>query len=135
MIFNDLKCGRRVHISHFHYSRTYGGLLEGRPDEEMNNRILRGAVIRMQSIFGKRKTHLILPKVDMTNSKYPTLPSTELTAWLTCDDSVNEKYMGSETLIVWYLQDKLFEECTIREATSAALHTINWSELAQDYDW
>src|SRR5262245_24158767 len=34
-----LDCGRRVTLDAFEYSRTYGGLLEGLPNAEINSRI------------------------------------------------------------------------------------------------
>ena len=135
MIFIDLKCGRFVYISDFHYSRTYGGLLEGSPNEEMNNRIIQHALSRMDSIWGKRRTHLIPPEVDTTEPKHPSLPSTELTAWITCNEPVNDQFMGSELVLVWYIDDEKFEVSSIRDVTAEVLNAINWSELAEDFDW
>ncbi|MCB9927779.1 MAG: hypothetical protein H6822_36955 [Planctomycetaceae bacterium] len=135
MIFINLKCGRSVYISDFHYSRTYGGLLEGSPDEEMNNRIIQRALSRMDSIWGKRRTHLIPPEVDTKDPEHPSLPSTELTAWITCHEPVNHQYMGSELVLVWYVDDEAFETSSIRDVTSAALNAINWNDLADDFDW
>ena len=135
MIFIDLKCGRSVYLSDFHYSRTYSGLIEGAPNDEMNNRIIQSALSRMEKIWGKRQTHLIRPKIDTTEPEHPSLPSTELTAWITCNEPVNSHYMGSELVLVWYIDDEEFEASSIRDVTSAALRTIDWSELAADFDW
>lgn len=135
MIFINLKCGRSIYISDFHYSRTYGGLLEGRPNEEYNNIIIARALSRMEKIWGKRKTHLIPPKIDSTDPKHPTLPTTELTAWITCNQPVDANYMGSSLILVWYIDDKVFELSSIRDITSVALNAITWNDLAEDFDW
>ena len=135
MIFIDLNCGRSVYLSAFHYSRTYGGLLEGSPNEELNNEIIQHALSRMEWVWGKRKTHLIAPRVNTEDSERPSLPSTELTAWLTCNEPVDKRYMGSELVLVWYVDDKEFESSKVQDLTSAALKKIDWKELAADFDW
>ncbi|NUM35668.1 MAG: hypothetical protein HUU50_14065 [Candidatus Brocadiae bacterium] len=135
MIFIELKCGRSVYISDFDYTRTYGGLIEGMPNEKLNNKIIECAMIRMQLIWGKRKTHLIPPKIDTSDPKHPSLPSTQLTAYIVCNDPVNNNYMGSELVIVWYIKDEDFESSSMRDVTAAALNSINWNDLAQDFDW
>jgi hypothetical protein len=44
MMFLTLDCGRKVGVDAFDYSRTYAGLLEGRPNVEFNNRIIQRAI-------------------------------------------------------------------------------------------
>jgi hypothetical protein len=89
----------------------------------------------MEKIWGKRKTHLIPPKIDTTDPKHPTLPTTELTAWITCNQPVDANYMGSSLVLIWYIDDKVFESSSIRDITSAALNAITWNDLAEDFDW
>ncbi|MEZ6136329.1 MAG: hypothetical protein R3C53_15650 [Pirellulaceae bacterium] len=43
--------------------------------------------------------------------------------------------MGSELVLVWYVDDEAFETSSIRDVTSAALNAINWNDLADDFDW
>ena len=107
----------------------------GLPNEEMNNEIIQQALTRMNPIWGKRKTHLIPPEIDRSMPEHPSLPSTELTAWITCNEPVNSQYMGSELVLVWYVSDKTFEAFAAGDLTSKALNSINWSELAEDFDW
>jgi hypothetical protein len=40
MLSMTLDCGRRVTLDAFDYARTYAGLLEGRPNAEINARII-----------------------------------------------------------------------------------------------
>lgn len=101
----------------------------------MNDRIIARALNRMETIWGKRKTYLIPPNVNTTEPEHPSLPSTELTAWITCNEPVDSNYMGSELVLVWYLHDQEFESSSIRDVTSAALQTIDWNDLAEDFDW
>ena len=135
MIFINLKCGRRVYISDFYYTRTYGGLLEGLPNEKLNDRIIQHALRRMEPRWGKRRTHLIHPRIDTTEMEHPSLPSTELTAWITCNEPIDSQYMGSDLVLVWYLEDEEFEASSIKDVTTAALESIEWSKLAGDFDW
>ena len=100
----------------------------------MNKRIVEHAIGRMENVWGKRQTHLIPPEIDTTESEHPSLPSTELTAWITCNEPVHSEFMGSELVLIWYIDEK-FEASSIREVTSTALAMIDWSELAGDFDW
>jgi len=139
VLFIKLKCGMHVSVSNFYYNRTYSGLIAGIPNEEINNRIVDKAMNRMDSIWGIRKTHLIPPTITMkpvrsSGSTYPSLPSTELTAWITCLMPINDEHMASELVLVWYVDDKAFEASSIRDVTSDALNMINWSEVAEGYD-
>lgn len=135
MLFFELTCGSTVYLDDFHYSRTYGGLLEGSPNAEMNARIVKRAMERMEPIWGKRKTHLIPPEIDHSDPQHPSLPSTELTAWLTCNEPNDSHFDGSELVLIWYVDDGEFELSSIHEVTSRALKQINWSELAEDFHW
>ena len=144
MISLNLQCGRSVYISGFHYFRTYEELIGGAPDEELNSRIMERALTRMETIWGERKTHLIPPTIEMVQSKHPLLPSqvqhpylpsAELTAWITCKEPVDPNYMASELVLVWYLAEEAFELSSLREVTSNALKTIQWNELADDFNW
>jgi hypothetical protein len=130
MIFIKLDCGRTVYLSNFHYTRTYGGLLDGQPDKRLHSRILEDA--RGDGTQGK---HLIPPEVDESDPDHPRLPSTQLTAHLTCLDPIDENYMASDLTVVWFMNDETFEARPVADVIAESVRGIDWNLLARDFDW
>jgi hypothetical protein len=92
MLSLTLDCGRRVTLDAFDYSRTYAGLLEGRPNAEMNARIIERALAK--GSWGQRKTHLIPPVIDERDPEHPVMPPACLRAWLWCNDPIDPAFQG-----------------------------------------
>jgi hypothetical protein len=131
MLSLTLDCGRRVMLDAFEYSRTYGGLLEGLPNAEINSRIIEGALAERS--WGLRKTHLIPPEVDTRDPRHPELPPALLRAWVWCNDPINPAFMGSSLVVVWFAH-----EChadTIADVVFRAIRGLPWEQLAEDFDW
>jgi hypothetical protein len=133
MLFLKLDCGRDVSLEAFDYSRTYAGLLEGRPNAEMNARIIERAVAEREGSWGKRAVHLIPPATDGTDPTHPVLPSALLRAWLTCYQPVNPAFMGSELVVVWFTDECHAEP--IADVVFRAVRRLPWEQLADDFDW
>ena len=128
-----LKCGRTVSFDNFYYRRTYGELFLGRPDQEMNQRIISKSYKRMEPLWGPRKTYVIEPLVDESDLEHPRLPPVQLAVWLSCNDPIDRNFMGSQLVVVWFRHEchdePLFQ--IIRNAVESLL----WDELAQDFDY
>jgi hypothetical protein len=75
----DIDCGRSVAVQALYYQRTYLSLLEGRPDREMNDRILEEARTEMTPLWGARRAHVISDpaRARCWESRYPTTPTTQ----------------------------------------------------------
>jgi hypothetical protein len=126
-----LDCGAQVWLDSFDYSRTYGGLLEGLPNAEINSRIIARA--RVMESWGPRKTHLIPPEVDARDPRHPALPPALLRAWLWCGEPIDPAYMGSELVVVWFSEECLDEP--IAEMVLRAVRGLPWDQLADDFNW
>src|SRR5262249_26774299 len=99
MMFIKLDCGRSVWVDSFFYTRTYGGLLEGRPNRQLNEQIvheIRGLMMRLWL----KKTHVIPPQLDESDPDHPVLPPVALGACLTCNEPINSEFMGSQLVVV-----------------------------------
>lgn len=122
---------------HFEFSvfSNLWWVVGGGPSTDINNGIIQRALTRMTPVWGKRRTHLIPPQIDTSDPVHPALPSTELTAWITCNEPIEQSFMGSEFVLVWYLDDQEFESSTIREVATSALKAIDWKDVAEDFDW
>jgi hypothetical protein len=133
MLFLTLDCGREVMLDAFDYSRTYAGLLEGRPNAEMNDRIIERAQTAREESWGKRAVHVIPPDVDATDPAHPALPPVLLRAWLICFQPVDPAFMGSELVVVWFTTDCHTEP--IADVVFRAVRGLPWEQLAYDFDW
>ena len=133
MLFMTLDCGRQVSLDAFDYSRTYACVLEGRPNADLNLRIINEAMVERKTTWGKRAVHLIPPTLDVKDPAHPVLPPILLRAWLTCHEPINPTFMGSDLVVVW-----MTDEChaqPISDVVFAAVRGLPWERLAQDFDW
>jgi hypothetical protein len=133
MLSLTLDCGRQVTLDAFDYKRTYLGLLEGRPDAEMNARIIERALDEREGSWGLRKTHLIPPVIDERDPEHPVMPPACLRAWVWCNDPIDPAFMGSALVVVWFA-----DEChadTIADVVFRAIRGLPWEQLAEDFDW
>jgi len=105
--------------------------LEGLPNEEMNARIIERALDKGE--WGPRKTHLIPPKVDDRDPKHPGLPPALLRAWLWCSEPIDQTFMGSELVVVWFAEECL--HVPIAEVVLRAVYGLPWDQLADDFNW
>lgn len=126
-----LDCGRQVWLDSFDYSPTYGGLLEGLPNAEINSRIIEQALAN--GSWGLRKTHLIPPEVDIRDPNHPTLPPALLRAWLWCGEPIDPRFMGSHLVVVWFDRECLDEP--IADVVFRAVRRLPWDQLADDFNW
>lgn len=133
MFFLKLDCGRDVSVGNFDCWRTYGSLLEGLPNSQLNERIIEQALTGREKSWGKRKAHLIAPNIDLRDAKHPQLPPVGLRVWLTCYEPVDPAFMGSELVVVWFEQECHHEP--ISKVVYRAIRSLAWDRLAADFDW
>jgi hypothetical protein len=133
MLSLTLDCGRRVTLDAFDYAHTYAGLLEGRPNAEMNARIIERELTERDGSWGRRKTHLIPPVIDDRDPAHPVLPSVCLRAWVWCNDPIDPAFMGSALVVVWFADECHAEP--IADVVFRAIRGLPWEQLAEDFDW
>jgi uncharacterized protein (TIGR02996 family) len=130
--FFELDCGRTVVVDTFYCHRTYIGLLEGRPNHQMNEELLKQARTRMHPLWGERKTYLVPPVIDESDPEHPRLPPVCLTAWLTCFQPIKEPNAGSELVVVWFRGE--FEGEPMEQVIADGIRALRWEELAEDFE-
>ena len=127
-----LKSGHELCVDSFHMTLTYGGLLEGYPSTALNKETLDNAQNMMSGLWGTRKTHTIEPSIRQ-EAGHPFLPSWVCIAWLTCSEPINPAFMGSELVVLWFADD--VHSLPLVQLVSDAVGDLDWSSLAQDFDW
>jgi hypothetical protein len=125
----SLACGRVVHVDAFSVEQTYGGMLAGVPDKELNDEIIASALLSEE--WGERKTHLIEPEIIKGAGGALFLPEYTCKAWLVCHDPV-KKGDGSELVIVWFAY-VVFNHPLNAVVANAAID-LPWDELAEDFE-
>jgi hypothetical protein len=133
MLFVTLDCGRKVSLDALDYSRTYACLLEGRPDPDLNARIIEHATTERDATWGKRPFYVIPPVLDLRDPAHPVMPPAQFRAWLTCYEPINPEFMGSHLVVLWF-SDECHSE-PLAEVVFRAIRGLPWEQLAQDFDW
>ena len=131
-MFFTLDCGRKVAVDAFYCQRTYLSLLEGRPNREMNERIIECSKSEMRPLWGERQVYVIPPVLDQSDLTHPALPPIRFTAWLTCYEPIQSENAGSELVAIWFRP-----ECdgqSLAQIIQDGIHDIQWEKLARDFE-
>lgn len=123
-----LDCGRSVFLDSLHYSRTYGGLLEGRPNARLNMMIISRAAEGTQS-----RAFVIPPVVDHSDPDHPCLPPIQMIAEVWCTEPINAGAMGSNATLVWFRE--AWDEESLTEVVFDGIRGVDWEAVATDFDW
>ncbi len=123
-----LKCGREVKVDGFEFGFTYGGLLEGSPNERMNNNIFERT--NYSTNWGPRKVLKIRPEInEFKNGLKPA----HYSVWLNSNDPINPKFHGSELVVIWF--DEKPNGKTVEEIIQKGVQNIDWDKNARDFEY
>jgi hypothetical protein len=106
---------------------TYDGLLEGRPNEELNTRFVQRAISSAQEKFGSWPVHLIPPKIR--NGKHPELPNFRCIGLFQASATKDPDMHASGCVLVW------FQEKTVVDGIELSLVDIDWWTIAKDFEY
>jgi hypothetical protein len=127
-----LDCGRSVSVDSFFYTSAYGGLMEGRPNRQLNEQLVEEIKKLMMRLW-LTKTHVIPPQFSESDSDHPILPPIAFGACLRCNDPIDSRYMGSHLVVVWFGYE--CDSLPPSEVVKKGVHAVAWEKLAQDFDW
>lgn len=116
--------GKTVQVKSFHFTATYGNLLEGSINEKTNTLVFNS--LEYPENWGNRKLLKIKPK-----SFQQKLPSVCFSVWLHSHQPIRSDYDGSELVIIWL--GEIEEETRITEIIKNIITPLNWENNAQDY--
>jgi hypothetical protein len=126
-----LAFGRRVWVCGFFCDGTYDSLLEGRPDAEMNRRIVEEALAKAQALFHEAP-HLIEPELREDAKGTRWLPPVRYIADL-MSTPVDAQRHGSALVVVWFGTPSF--DRPLREVVPAALGSIAWEQHCRDFEF
>ena len=136
-----LDSGREIFLDSICQSHTYGGLLCGYPDKDMNERIMKYVMETALEKMNPEVTYLVPPpliEVEMDDVKEYYKDAIHI-PYITCyaqfESSVIDKdddSNGSWLTIVWYQDDFALP---IDESVLEHIKTINWDDVAEGYEF
>lgn len=140
--------GRDVELDSYYMTETYGGMLEGLPTRDGNESRIRSAKRDLEKLWGKRKVHVVTPKVTPvvpdaflradTISRYPNaerMPPFMCWAWIVSFKTVqpDADASGSHAFLIWF-QDREAAKLPLVEQAQQVLAGLSWAEIAEDWD-
>jgi hypothetical protein len=137
-----LDSGRAIHLRSISQDLTYGGLLEGWPTAELNQRIIDRTVRRAREADQGREPYLLTPVQTPMNyhsdRPYPfgepaSIPSIIVVAEFRCSDTARDPDKDySDLTIIWFQDEWAFP---IASPALEALQQIDWERHAHDWEW
>jgi hypothetical protein len=121
-----LKSGLEVRVDGFHFGYTYGGLLEGMPNERINKNIFKRTNCPLG--WGARKTLKIKPEKSEFKSE---LKHCYYAVWLHSNEPIEPECDGCELVVIWF-GDKP-DGRKIEEVITTGIEDINWKKNAEDF--
>lgn len=125
-----LSSGRAVSASSFHVSETYGSLLEGRPTQAINDRII-DQKLKAAQVRQLDKPFLIAPETVVDNRGGLRLPVLCCSAEL-MSSSIEGRMDGSYLAVVWFAAPFFGEP--LASFIERSLRDIPWDTVARDYE-
>lgn len=129
----ELASGETVWLDAFHTTKTYGGLLEGRPTREINARILESALYTASRLWNALTPHLI-PPLEEERADGLRLPEMINFALLgSCTPVKASEYGGSTLVVIWFAPEQ--SDVPLSIIVSEAVRDIPWADLAEPEEW
>ena len=126
----NLPSGRAVSAISFRVSETYGSLLEGRPTQAINDRIIEQK-LKAAQVRELDKPYLIPPEVVADSRSGLRLPALCCSAEL-MSSSIGGGMDGSYLAVVWFAAS-FFNE-PLASFVERSLRDIPWETAARDYE-
>lgn len=122
-----LVSGRPLVLEALHVQQTYLGLLEGRPNAEINDEVVDELRGQAAKLWGQRRVHVVHPHGA---SPGDALPAWACVGWFSSKPIQPSEGDTSELVVVWF-EHSVFE-VPLRALAQDRLESLAWEELAED---
>jgi hypothetical protein len=126
-----LSSGRLVWVVAFRYSGTYDSLLEGRPNPELNKRII-DERLKASRLRAWDKLLLLTPETRTDDRGGVHLPPICCSAEL-MSSPMNQEMHGSSLTVVWFAPPFFAEPLT--SFVEKSLKEVPWEQNARDFEF
>ena len=128
-----MDCGRRVTLEGLYFDYTYSGMLEGRPNDFINNHIIEQTKNKPNIFPGAHQPYLIPPEIDRTDPERPILPPVRMWISLLDHEPIDPKFMGSSLVVICFVHT--FTGRPVENVIAEVIRPLDWNSLAHDFDW
>ena len=124
----QLDSGKLVDLRKFSFHLTYGELIEGDPDKDLNESIL----ARLQIKFSPKEipTHIRRPSELSIQGELPVFYG--VAEWVNYP-GIDESGSSPELRVVWFI-DEIGEGLGFREMLQQSLRGLDWFQIAEEFD-
>jgi hypothetical protein len=120
-----------IRIDGYHLSRTYAGLLEGKPGHAINQELVEDFTRSLVKVWGPRTTLVIWPEGGPVSTPTSELPAWTCAAWASSDFSLSEDDHGSELVVVWF--EASIANVSIEKCATQVLLSLDWQKHATGF--
>lgn len=128
----------------------YGGMLEGLPTKEQNDKIIERAKTSFEKDWGTRQVHLVEPKrsepkimgydsvPDRMKEHYPNperLPDCLFQVWLTSWTTYDKEDDGTLVVLVFFVDKTAAINKTLKELVTEASVSFKWKDVAKGFGY
>ncbi|MFI6285585.1 hypothetical protein ACIBCM_12640 [Streptomyces sp. NPDC051018] len=133
----NLSSGRSIELSDLHLSTTYGGVLEGYPYKEFNDRKLTRLIESTEKRRPHHAVHLITPPRELPDTSAGRRGPVELLPAVTCvglftSGPIDPACDLSMLTVIWFQPTA---EVPTTSTADPGLLTLDWEALAKDGDY
>lgn len=130
---------RSISLTDLRLSSTYGGLLEGVPTREVNDRMISSRLNAARRAYPSFPVHLIEPERTLTGGeglrgepveRLPPVACTGVFDSTEIDPAHDDGWWYSLLTVVWFQSTN---EVPGRDYAPPGLLDLNWDELARDF--
>lgn len=123
-----LDSGREVNLLKFSFHLTYGDLIEGDPDQGLNESFLESLQTKFKPDY--IPTHIQRPSEDRVKGELPVFYG--VAEWAFYPKS-QEEGQSSELRVVWFM-DEIPQGLAFRQMLQDSLTGLDWDQFAEGYD-
>lgn len=131
-----LLSGRTIRLTELRMSSTYRGMLEGYPCKRINDLKVSWLQRQAERAFSSTPVHLVPPSREYPDETAGAFGPVEVLPSVACVGVFNsaalDLSMDGSTLVVAWFQPA--PEVPAGEDADLALRSIDWEELARDYE-
>lgn len=135
-----LSSGRSIDLSELRFSSTYGGMLEGYPCKPVNDMKIKGLLLTAERAFPSSPVHLVPPVRDYPDQYAGAFGPVEVLPAVACVGAFHSSALDpdhdpvlyrSALTVIWFQPTPLVPSGCDAET---GLQTVDWEELARDYE-
>ncbi|AWZ06654.1 MULTISPECIES: hypothetical protein [unclassified Streptomyces] len=131
-----LLSGRSIRLTELRMSSTYGGMLEGYPCKRINDLKVSWLQRQAERAFPSTPVHLVPPSREYPDETARAFGPVEVLPSVACvgvfdSAPLDPSTDGSALVVAWF---QPAPEVPAGEDADLALRSIDWEELAQDYE-